>query len=147
MAGAPLRWHPIDGRIVIIRIDPDGPLPPYAQVHDQIATMIRSGVLAEGSRLPAIRHLANDLGVAPNTIARAYRELEQAGLVAGRGRHGTTVLAPSSERVGADHAEVLADAADRLALEARHRGLDLDAALDAVRVAFGGLDDHRRTAS
>lgn len=131
---------------MIIRIDPDDVVPPYAQVHDQIATMVRSGVLPVGARLPAIRHLANDLGVAPNTIARAYRELEVAGLVAGRGRHGTTVLAaPRPDPAGDDTASAVAAAAGRLALEARHRGVGLDAALDAVRAAFGGLDDHRRT--
>lgn len=128
---------------MIIRIQANSPTPPYAQVHDQIATMIRSGVLVPEIRLPAIRHLANDLGVAPNTIARAYRELEQSGLVASRGRNGTTVIAPEPQPVVAGDAEV-ADAAAHFALEARHRGLDLDTALDAVRRAFGSLDDHRR---
>lgn len=127
---------------MIIRLQPDSPLPPYAQVRDQIATMVRAGVLAPDTRLPAIRHLANDLGVAPNTIARAYRELEQEGLVASRGRHGTTVLAPAEQPEV--QAEELAEAAAQFALEASHRGLDLDRALDAVRSAFGALDDRRR---
>ena len=125
---------------MIIRIDPASPVPPYAQVRDQITTMVRSGVLPADARLPAIRHLANDLGMAPNTVARAYRELEHAGLVVSRGRHGTTVLAPATAPTlgGADG---VADAAAHFALEAHHRGLDLDGALDAVRAAFGGLDD------
>jgi GntR family transcriptional regulator len=127
---------------VIIHLRSDGPLPPYAQVRDQIATMVRSGVLVPGTRLPAIRHLANDLGVAPNTIARAYRELEQEGLVASRGRHGTTVLAPAAEPEL--QAEEVAEAAAQFALEASHRGLDLDRALEAVRGAFGALDERRR---
>jgi DNA-binding transcriptional regulator YhcF (GntR family) len=128
---------------VIIRIQADSPTPPYAQVHDQIATMVRAGVLAPDTRLPAIRQLANDLGVAPNTIARAYRELEQDGLVATRGRNGTTVLAPPAQPVTAGGDEV-DEAAAQYALEVRHRGMDLDAALDAVRRAFGSLDDRRR---
>lgn len=128
---------------MIIRIDPGGPVPPYAQVQQQIATMVRSGVLSAGDRLPAIRHLANDLGVAPGTIARAYRELEAEGLVASRGRHGTVALAaaPAPEP---SVAEDLDPAAASFALEARHRGVDVDSALDAVRAAFGQLDDHRR---
>lgn len=127
---------------MIIRIQADSPVPPYAQVRDQIATMVRSGVLPADTRLPAIRHLANDLGVAPNTIARAYRELEQDGLVASRGRNGTTVqAAPPAVADGGDH---VAEAAAQFALEAAHRGLDLDHALDAVRAAFGSLDDRRR---
>lgn len=124
---------------MIIRIQADSPIPPYAQLRDQIATMVRSGVLAPDTRLPAIRHLANDLGVAPNTVARAYRELEQDGLVASRGRNGTKVLAPAAE-TGARDGD-LAEAAAQFALEAAHRGLDLDRALDAVRSAFGSLDD------
>jgi DNA-binding transcriptional regulator YhcF (GntR family) len=124
---------------VIIRLDPHSAVPPYAQLHEQIATMIRSGVLAPESRLPAIRHLANDLGVATNTVGRTYRELELAGLVATRGRHGTVVLAPSTTSTPASDAD-LASAADAFALEARHRGLDLAQAIEAVTAAFHQLD-------
>jgi DNA-binding transcriptional regulator YhcF (GntR family) len=123
---------------VIIRLDPDSAVPPYAQLTEQIGTMVRSGVLAPGARLPAIRHLANDLGVAVNTVGRAYRELEQDGLVATRGRHGTVVLEQPA-RASGRRAEV-ATAAASYALEARHRGLDLDQALAAVRAAFTRLD-------
>ena len=129
------------GAIVIIRLDPDSAVPPYAQLHDQLATMIRSGVLAPGARLPAIRHLANDLGVAINTVGRAYRELELDDLVASRGRHGTTVLEPTTN-VPARRAE-MATAATSFAIEAKHRGLDLDQALAAVRTAFVRLDQTR----
>lgn len=128
---------------MIIRIDPTSAVPPYAQVRDQIATMVRSGVLGPEARLPAIRHLAADLQVAPNTIARAYRELEAEGLVASRGRHGTIVLAPTAPATSPTP-ELVSEAAQAYALEAAHRGLDLDQALDAVRAAFGGLDDRRR---
>ncbi len=133
---------------MIIRLDPDSPVPPYAQLQEQVSTMIRSGVLAPDTRLPAIRHLAADLGVATGTVARAYRELEAAGLVATRGRHGTVVQARATPTSAAE-ADV-ADAAAAFALEAAHRGVDLDRALDAVRSAFGrldrGLDDRPRPA-
>ena len=123
---------------MIIRLDPASAVPPYAQLTEQIGTMIRSGVLPRGARLPAIRHLANDLGVAVNTVGRAYRELEQDGLVATHGRHGTTVL-DRPESAPVQRAEV-ATAAASYALEARHRGLDLEQALAAVRAAFVRLD-------
>ncbi|MBX3313282.1 MAG: GntR family transcriptional regulator [Actinobacteria bacterium] len=99
--------------------------------------MIRSGVLAPGMRLPAIRHLANDLGLAVNTVARAYRGLEDDGLVTADGRRGTSVL-DLAERPAADPAD-LGDAADRLAIEAHHRGIGFDAALDQLRAAFGRI--------
>lgn len=127
---------------MIIRLDLAGAVPPYAQIQEQIATMVRSGVLAPDVRLPAIRHLAKDLGIAVNTVARAYRELEADGLVASRGRHGTVVL-PSTSHADATP-PLVADAATAYALEAAHRGLDLEQALEAVRAAFGGLDDRRR---
>lgn len=128
---------------MILRIDTDLPVPPYAQVQDQITTMVRSGVLAPGTRLPAIRHLAHDLGVAANTIGRAYRELERAGLVTPQGHHGTVVREPPTEAV-APTPEAVDAAAGRFALEAAHRGLDLEQALDAVRRAFGGLGERGR---
>ena len=128
---------------MIVRIDASSPVPPYAQVRDQIATMAASGVLPPGTRLPAIRHLASDLGVAPNTIARAYRELEAAGLVSTRGRHGTEI-ARSSRATPAEQRAAVDEAAATYAIEAAHRGVGLDQALEAVRAAFQGLDDRRR---
>jgi len=127
---------------VIIRLDPTSAVPTYAQVHDQIATMVRSGVLPADTRLPAIRHLANDLGVAVNTVGRAYRELERDGLVVPRGRHGTVVLPPADAPL-AEREQDLTDVAAAFAIEATHRGIDLGQALEAVRTAFGGLDDRK----
>lgn len=130
---------------MIIRVDPTAPSPPYAQIQAQVATMVRSGVLAPGTRLPTIRHLANDLGIAANTVGRAYRELEQDGLVVTRGRHGSFVSTPVPQPAPATGA-LVAEAATAYAIEATHRGLDLDQALDAVRSAFRTLDEPRRLA-
>jgi GntR family transcriptional regulator len=79
---------------MIVSVDLDSPLPPYEQVRAQITTMVASGVLPPGSRLPAIRQLAADLGLAAGTVARAYRELEAAGVIISRGRHGTYIARP-----------------------------------------------------
>jgi DNA-binding transcriptional regulator YhcF (GntR family) len=128
---------------VILRIDASAPTPPYAQLREQLTTMIRTGVLAEGHRLPPIRQLANDLGLAPNTVARAYRELEAAGLLQTRGRHGTEVAArPPTETDPADGIEPLAAS---LALEAHQRGVGLDQLVELVGRAFRDLG--RGTAS
>jgi DNA-binding transcriptional regulator YhcF (GntR family) len=82
------RWL---GAIVIISVKPESALPPYEQVRTQIAEAIESGALAAETRLPTVRQLAGDLGLAVNTVARAYRELETEGLVETRGRHGSFV--------------------------------------------------------
>jgi DNA-binding transcriptional regulator YhcF (GntR family) len=123
---------------VIVRVDPGSATPPYAQIQQQLATMVRSGVLPTGARLPTIRHLANDLGIAANTVARAYRELELEGLVTSRGRHGTFVTeghAPDRSSAAAD----LDVTARAFAAEAAHRGLGVDDAVAAVRAAFAAL--------
>ncbi len=76
---------------MIIRMADESPIAPYEQVRAQIADAIESGELAAETRLPTVRQLAGDLGLAVNTVARAYRELEMAGLVETRGRHGSFV--------------------------------------------------------
>jgi DNA-binding transcriptional regulator YhcF (GntR family) len=82
---------------MIIVVDPDSPVPPYEQVRAQLAGLIEAGQLATEVRLPTVRQLASDLGLAVNTVARAYRELEGAGLIETRGRHGSYVAPRESE--------------------------------------------------
>lgn len=77
-------------------IDPGSAEPPFAQVRRQLTEQIRGGQLSPGDRLPTVRRLAGDLGIAPNTVARAYRELETEGLIEGRGRAGTFVSAAAT---------------------------------------------------
>lgn len=74
-----------------IRIDLSSPVPPFEQIRAQIAAYISSGDLTAGTKLPTVRALASDLGVASGTIQRAYRELEAAGLVEAAGKRGTQV--------------------------------------------------------
>jgi DNA-binding transcriptional regulator YhcF (GntR family) len=72
-------------------VDPRSAVPPFEQLRLQFLELIRGAELGPGARLPTVRKLASDLGVAPNTVARTYRELEGAGLIETRGRHGTFV--------------------------------------------------------
>ncbi|WP_408895449.1 GntR family transcriptional regulator [Nocardioides sp. R1-1] len=82
----------------MITLDPSEPTPPYEQIRSQLAGLIGQGELTPGTRLPTVRRLAADLGVATNTVARAYRELEQAALIETRGRAGSFVSGPSLEQ-------------------------------------------------
>ena len=77
----------------MIVIDPSSPVPPFEQLRSQIVAEIAADELVPGERLPTVRRLAEDLGVAPGTVARAYRELETAGFIETRGRNGTFVAA------------------------------------------------------
>src|SRR3954454_16179197 len=81
----------------MISIDSGSPVPPYEQVRAQLAAQIGDRTLAVGTRLPTVRRLAADLGLAVNTVARAYRELEENGLVETRGRAGTFVSAAGEQ--------------------------------------------------
>lgn len=85
-----------------LRIDPADPMPPYEQLREQIIAQIRQGQLAPGAKLPPVRRLASDLDLAPNTVARSYRELEAAGFVEGQGRRGTVVLDASAPAAHSD---------------------------------------------
>ena len=78
---------------MLIALDPDSPVPPVEQIRAQGAERARTGEAPVGMRLPTVRRLAEDLGLAVTTVAKAYRELEAAGVVETRGRHGTVVAA------------------------------------------------------
>jgi DNA-binding transcriptional regulator YhcF (GntR family) len=75
----------------MIVIDPSVAVAPYEQVRSQLVALVERGDLNPGDRLPTVRRLADDLGLATNTVARAYRELEQAGVIETRGRAGSFV--------------------------------------------------------
>ncbi len=114
-----------------LHVDPRSATPPYEQVREQIAAQARDGALPAGTRLPAVRQLAAELGLAANTVARAYRELEQAGLVQTRGRNGTVVTARAAG-VPAEAQRLAAAYAERVTA----LGLPPAAALDLVRAAL-----------
>lgn len=81
----------------MISIHPGTGEPPYEQIRSQIQHLVHTGELLRGARLPTVRRLAADLGLAANTVARAYRQLEADGVVETRGRAGT-VIAPTNDR-------------------------------------------------
>jgi GntR family transcriptional regulator len=85
-------------RLVVSMQDPT---PPYEQLRRQLAGLIGDGVLHAGDRLPALRQLAGDLGLAVGTVARTYRELESAGLVQSRHGGGTRVAVTPQPPAGA----------------------------------------------
>lgn len=118
---------------MVIEVDTTLPLPPYEQIRAQVATMIATGVLSPGDRLPSVRQLAADLGLATNTVARAYRELESGGLVAGRVRHGTTVTARPDPLSPEDIQRRLTTAARTFAITARQLGAGAAQAVQAVQ--------------
>ncbi len=80
----------------LVRLDPGSTTAPFEQVRAQIAGAIEGGALAPATRLPTVRELAAETGLAVNTVARSYRALELEGLVTTHGRHGTYVAGEPS---------------------------------------------------
>ncbi|WP_241200382.1 GntR family transcriptional regulator [Streptomyces sp. NBC_01260] len=118
-----------------IRVDTTSQAPPYEQIRTQLAALIRTGRLTEGERLPTVRQLAADLGLAPGTVARAYRELEAAELIRTRRGAGTRVAALPSEPHPHD-ADQLTTLARDFTSTARALGADAEDILTAVRDAL-----------
>jgi DNA-binding transcriptional regulator YhcF (GntR family) len=114
-----------------VRVDPQASKPLFDQLRGQVIDGIRAGRLPPGTRLPTVRELAGQLGMAVNTVARAYRELESAGILETRGRFGTFV----ARNDPADAA--MATAAHTYATAAKALGIDRVEALKYVEAAFG----------
>lgn len=123
---------------MILSVDSTRALPVYEQVRDQIRRMVSTGTLAPGARLPTIRQLAADLGLAKGTIERAYELLESDRLIERRGRNGT-VVADRPDVPTASAVRELGDAAERLVVVARQVGADEEAVVAALRQAWATL--------
>ena len=114
-----------------IPVDHQSTVPPFEQLRLGIVARVQTGELTAGTKIPTVRALAVQLGLAPNTVARAYRELEQDGVLETRGRLGSFI---------ASSGDPTQDAAGRAATDyvavIRRLGLDDDAALRYVRAAL-----------
>ena len=115
-----------------LRVDQDSTTPPFEQIRVQVIEAVRTGVLAPGDKLPTVRRLAEDLGLAPNTVARSYRALEQDEVIETRGRLGSFVAATGD----ATQRQVQLAAA-AYAERAKSLGVGADEALAIVRAALG----------
>lgn len=114
-------------------IDARSATPPFEQLRVHVRDAVAAGELVAGAKLPTVRALAEQLGLAVNTVARTYRELEADGIIETRGRAGSFV-APQG-----DAAQRQAQAAARAYVEqARRLGLDDATALELVRAAQRG---------
>jgi len=107
--------------------------PIYRQIVQQIKLLAASGRLSPGDELPPIRKLAEELVINPNTVARAYRELESAGILESRQGSGTRVAANGSPLNQRQKTRLLAERADALLAEARQLGADFDEVLALLK--------------
>ncbi|MHB8637746.1 MAG: GntR family transcriptional regulator [Fimbriimonadaceae bacterium] len=116
-----------------IRISSSDGVPIYQQIVQQIKYLVSSGRLEPNAELPPIRTLALQLTINPNTVARAYRELEAAGVVFTRRTSGTYVSEHGSPLAKGEQLRILADRADGLLAEAVQMGVSTDDLVELVR--------------
>lgn len=114
-----------------VGVDASSTVPPYEQLRGEILRQAADGTLPAGARLPTVRALAEQLGLAANTVARAYRELEADGVIETRGRHGSFVSVRGDE----PHRQAQL-AANGFAERMRHLGIPVEEALEMVRAAL-----------
>lgn len=123
---------------MMIVVDPGVPLPVYEQIREQVVRLVASGTLGPGHRLPSIRQLAADLGLAKGTVARAYELLDAESVIETRGRSGSFVVeAPVVSR--AERTVALDAAAEALVVTARQVGVELDSVRRAVDDAWARI--------
>ena len=104
-----------------LRISPKDPVPIYQQIVSQVKYLVASGRLAPDEELPPIRTLAEQLVINPNTVARAYRELEQAGIVVKKRTTGTYVSGAASPLARRQRLKIVAERVNALLAEARQQ--------------------------
>lgn len=116
-----------------LHISANDGVPIYLQIVNQVKYLVASGRLASGDEMPPIRVLAERLLINPNTVARAYRELETAGIVVKRRTAGTFVSDAGSPLARRERLKILTDRIDALLAEARQMNVDTDELIQLVR--------------
>jgi GntR family transcriptional regulator len=116
-----------------LRISDQDGVPIYVQVVHQVKYLISSGRLTAGAQLPPVRKLAGQLLINPNTVARAYRELEGEGLVTSRQGAGVFVADGVSPLARREQQRLLVERIDVLLTEARHMKVDVETLIEMIR--------------
>ena len=115
-----------------IHISSHDGVPIYLQIVNQVKYLVASGRLAAGEELPPIRTLAEQLLVNPNTVARAYRELEREGVVTKRRTAGTYVSDTTSPLARRERLRIVTERIDALLAEARQMDIDTSALIELI---------------
>src|SRR5687767_15317394 len=116
-----------------LHVSPADGVPIYLQIVNQVKYLVASGRLEPGEELPPIRTLAEQLLVNPNTVARAYRELELAGVVTKRRTAGTYVSDAASPLARRERLKIVTERIDALLAEARSLGIGTDEVIELLR--------------
>lgn len=126
-----------------IHISPTDGVAIYQQIVNQVKYLVASGRLAAGDEMPPIRVLAEQLIINPNTVARAYRELEAAGIVEKRRTAGTYVSDQGSPLARRERLKILTERIDTLLAEAQHMNIDLEDVVKLIQQRHSAMQTTR----
>ncbi len=115
-----------------LRVSANDGNPIYLQIVNQVKYLVAAQRLSPGETLPSVRKLAEQLVVNPNTVARAYRELEAAGVLTTRRGAGVYVSDAGSPLARSEQTKILTERIDMLLAEARQMNVDLDAIVELI---------------
>lgn len=127
-----------------IHISTQDGVPVYLQIVNQVKYLVAAGRLAPGEEMPSVRALAEQLVINPNTVARAYLELERAGLAVKRHGAGTYVSEESSPLARKERMKILTQRADALLAEAQHMDVALDEILALLKDRHKNLNSAQK---
>jgi len=120
-------------------------VPIYLQIANQVKHLVASGRLSSGEEIPPIRALAQQLLVNPNTVARAYLELERDGVVIKRHGSGTYISDAGSPLARKERRRILSERVDALLTEARHLEVGTDDVLRLIKERSEAMPVNRET--
>ena len=131
--------------MISFRVDSRSVIPPYLQIVQQVRQALRMGLLDAGDKLPAVREVVAATAVNPNTVLKAYRDLEREGLIEARPGHGTFVLKRPPGPPPGTHSR-LGRSLGRWVRQAREAGLDDDSIESILRVTLRAAADEEEIA-
>src|SRR6202041_3075219 len=134
-----------NGSVFRFAIDLHSGVPVYRQLIDQVRSGVASGSLIAGDQLPTVRQLAVDLAINPNTVMRAYRELELGGLLETHQGTGTFISNKKLEKNSAERDRQLGQMAGEFAARAGAAGFSLEDLIDRLRDLLPGPAQARPT--
>jgi GntR family transcriptional regulator len=130
-----------DGALIRFRLDPRTGVPAYRQLIDQVRHAIRTGLLSPGDQIPSVRQVVGQISINPNTVHRAYRDLEGAGVIEGRPGLGTFVTDSAVPPTSPGDQQELHDSLVGWVRSARRAGVDDDGLRGLLAAALRELDD------